>query len=281
MEQKFITDKQGNKVLPITHVDAVRDDEGNTIASLMGTFEDEVRGLVDTPHQEYVTVDAFASLPAEGSADTIYRVSNWDGANGAQKAGATFKDCNCFGVKYIARVSNLKSAGEDDEVIFDNVVADTIKGNSIILDANDYYDEHAVDRMCINVPIVNCYKLDSTVLWYGNNILKQCLNAYSFTKRYSTSALLKGQPVDIDNGVSIATAAPFAVVAEGVPANEFVYVLTGHTFMGLCVSGTYDIGDEVYISNGKFTKTQNGSAVGKVVETKTLSADGEVMIRKY
>lgn len=88
MEQKFVTDKQGNKVLPITHIDAVRDSEGNTLTSLMGTFEDEVRGLVDTPHQEYVTVAATSSttaatdvLPASGqSADTIYRVSNWDGS---------------------------------------------------------------------------------------------------------------------------------------------------------------------------------------------------------
>lgn len=48
----------------------------------------EVNGLVDTPHQNYVTVAATSSttaatdvLPASGqSADTIYRVSNWDGS---------------------------------------------------------------------------------------------------------------------------------------------------------------------------------------------------------
>ena len=48
----------------------------------------EVNGLVDTPHQEYVTVsatslttDATDVLPASGqSADTIYRVANWDGS---------------------------------------------------------------------------------------------------------------------------------------------------------------------------------------------------------
>ena len=51
----------------------------------------EVNGLVDTPHQNYVTVQATAQttdatdvLPASGqSADTIYRVSNWDGDAGA------------------------------------------------------------------------------------------------------------------------------------------------------------------------------------------------------
>lgn len=53
----------------------------------------EVNGLVDTPHQNYVTVQATSQttaatdvLPASGqAADTIYRVSNWDGSsnNGA------------------------------------------------------------------------------------------------------------------------------------------------------------------------------------------------------
>ena len=40
----------------------------------------EVNGLVDTPHQEYVTVDAYSNLPATGSQDTIYRVSNYNGS---------------------------------------------------------------------------------------------------------------------------------------------------------------------------------------------------------
>ena len=40
----------------------------------------EVNDLVDTPHQEYVTVDAYSNLPATGSKDTIYRVSNYNGS---------------------------------------------------------------------------------------------------------------------------------------------------------------------------------------------------------
>mgnify|MGYP002853860318 CR=1 FL=1 len=39
----------------------------------------EVNNLITTPNQEYVTVSDYASLPATGSADTIYRVSNYDG----------------------------------------------------------------------------------------------------------------------------------------------------------------------------------------------------------
>ena len=42
----------------------------------------EVNGLVDTPHQNYVTVLTYAALLAidPGSTDTIYRVSNYDGS---------------------------------------------------------------------------------------------------------------------------------------------------------------------------------------------------------
>lgn len=55
MEQKYVTDKQGNKVLPITHIDAVRDSEGNTLTSLLpetmvGSGVNHAGGLVpDTP----------------------------------------------------------------------------------------------------------------------------------------------------------------------------------------------------------------------------------------
>ena len=40
----------------------------------------EVNGLITTPNQQYVTVPTFAFLPATGSVDTIYRVSNYNGS---------------------------------------------------------------------------------------------------------------------------------------------------------------------------------------------------------
>lgn len=39
----------------------------------------EVNELVSTPHQNYVTVATYSELPASGSTDTIYRISNYDG----------------------------------------------------------------------------------------------------------------------------------------------------------------------------------------------------------
>ena len=60
----------------------------------------EVNGLVDTPHQEYVTVDAYASLPATGSKDTIYRVSNYNGST-SQVDASVYSEYAWNGTQYI------------------------------------------------------------------------------------------------------------------------------------------------------------------------------------
>ena len=100
MNKVYIKDQQDNKVLPYTHVSAVLDDEGNDLSSHLGAFEDEVRGLVETPHQEYVTVATYASLPASGSADTIYRVSSYDGAN-SQVDDTVYSEYAWDGAQYV------------------------------------------------------------------------------------------------------------------------------------------------------------------------------------
>lgn len=95
----FIADGTTNKVVTATEKSTWngKADKATTIAGYGITdaytksetyTKTEVNGLVDTPHQEYVTVEATSSttdakdvLPASGqSADTIYRVSNWDGS---------------------------------------------------------------------------------------------------------------------------------------------------------------------------------------------------------
>lgn len=40
MDKKYIEDKQGNRILPITHVSAVLDNDGNDVVSLLGTKQD-------------------------------------------------------------------------------------------------------------------------------------------------------------------------------------------------------------------------------------------------
>ena len=60
----------------------------------------EVNGLVSTPHQNYVTVATYASLPASGSTDTIYRVSSYDGAN-SQVDDTVYSEYAWDGTQYV------------------------------------------------------------------------------------------------------------------------------------------------------------------------------------
>ena len=58
----------------------------------------EVNELVSTPHQNYVTVSTYAELPASGSTDTIYRVSNYDGT---QVAAGVYSEYAWSGSAYV------------------------------------------------------------------------------------------------------------------------------------------------------------------------------------
>ena len=65
------------------NVDNTKADKATTLAGYGITnayTKTEVNDLVDTPHQNYVTVQTYSALPETGSADTIYRVSNYDGS---------------------------------------------------------------------------------------------------------------------------------------------------------------------------------------------------------
>jgi len=65
------------------NVDNTKADKATTLAGYGITnayTKTEVNDLVDTPHQNYVTVQTYSDLPATGSADTIYRVSSYDGS---------------------------------------------------------------------------------------------------------------------------------------------------------------------------------------------------------
>ena len=58
----------------------------------------EVNELVSTPHQNYVTVATYSELPASGSTDTIYRVSNYDGT---QVAAGVYSEYAWNGSDYV------------------------------------------------------------------------------------------------------------------------------------------------------------------------------------
>lgn len=171
MEKKYIQDKEGVQVLPITHISAVRDDGGNTLDSILANDEQalldesnrakgaeqtlqnninaettrataaegnlnstkankattlagyditdaytksetynktELNNLITTPNQQYVTVATYGDLPVSGSADTIYRVSNYDGT---QVATGVYSEYAWDGTQYIFLCAK-SSAGE-------------------------------------------------------------------------------------------------------------------------------------------------------------------------
>ena len=62
--------------------------------------KEEVNGLVDTLHQEYVTVNTYSALPATGSKDTIYRVSNYNGST-SQVDASVYSEYAWNGSQYI------------------------------------------------------------------------------------------------------------------------------------------------------------------------------------
>ena len=60
----------------------------------------EVNNMITTPNQNYVTVATYASLPASGSTDTIYRVSSYDGANN-QADDTVYSEYAWNGTQYV------------------------------------------------------------------------------------------------------------------------------------------------------------------------------------
>ena len=141
MEKKYIQDKEGAQILPITHISAVRDDAGNTLDSILTNNEQallnesnrakaaendrytksetynktELNNLITTPNQQYVTATATDQttsvtdvLPATGSADTTYRVGNWDGT---QYNDSVFSEYAWNGSAYV-KLSTKSQVGE-------------------------------------------------------------------------------------------------------------------------------------------------------------------------
>lgn len=60
----------------------------------------ELNNLITTPNQDYVTVPTYGSLPATGEADTVYRVSNYDGEH-SQVDATKYSEYAWDGTQYV------------------------------------------------------------------------------------------------------------------------------------------------------------------------------------
>ena len=84
-------------------LDTNKADKATTLAGYGITdayTKNEVNNMITTPNQQYVTVATYASLPASGSKDTIYRVSNYNGAN-SQVDNTVYSEYAWNGTQYV------------------------------------------------------------------------------------------------------------------------------------------------------------------------------------
>jgi hypothetical protein len=80
----------------------------------------EINGMVSTPHQNYVTVPTYASLPSSGqSTDTIYRVSSYDGANN-QVDETVYSEYAWDGTQYVFLRVNSQIEEVFDITVYNN-----------------------------------------------------------------------------------------------------------------------------------------------------------------
>ena len=105
-------DEHGNRK-PVTRTQHIFDDaKGKSQAEVNADIDDtfalhqsEINAL---DSQNYVTVDSFNALPATGSADTVYRVSNWDGT---QQDPSVYSEYAWNGSQYV-HLSTKTQIGE-------------------------------------------------------------------------------------------------------------------------------------------------------------------------
>lgn len=225
------------------------------------------------------------NLPAINELDYAFVWHNWN--NQTEKSAINIDGCNFFGCN-VANINELGSE-QDDVVTIKNSKVDRPQFGVRYTATLGYYMKNGVvvqdiDQLpyCITVNIIDSdinfvVPQNDRVLGY-----KKISDAGSL-ELDKISSVLTGQPIKpnmIGNGSStIATGKDF-VFAVTDSESGFVIANKGLVGLGLCVAGTYLKNDAVYISDGKFTKTQSGEQVAVCLEDMTLSADGLVKIQK-
>lgn len=212
---------------------------------------------------------------------------NWN--NQGVPAGATLKDCNIYDC-HIAYITDLGSDATD-VINLENITVNNKKWGIFYSLTPGYYKkdgelvtDYTLIPYCIKVNIrntnVNYVVADSNRLMF----LDKIINPYTIEHVCVGSSVAIGQPISVNNfyfgSSQIATSGSFVFALENKNANNICAVNKGLIGTGLCVAGNYVFGDDIYILNGKFTNTQNGEVVGKCIETKNLTTDGYIWIKK-
>ena len=179
LDLKYITDENGNRVLPITHVNAVRDSSGNTLSSLMapekngtgigtcstssGTalvvsltnYELVQNGFIAVTFDHDVPASATLNVNGKGAKPIIYKGSAIEDNVIKEDDTVTF----CYdGTNYVVTSLGGGGAAQIGELVIIN------------LSTNDNDDS---DLIGTNVKIYNTNNVSTVYLnttWQGNDI---------------------------------------------------------------------------------------------------------------
>lgn len=233
-------------------------------------------------------------LELKNSDNTIYFPAalfwhNWN--NKTIPCGATLEKCNVFGTN-IAALYELGSDTDDVINILD-VKVDNPKFGILYTLTRGYY---RVDGEVTNDPekVPYCIRLNlagtdaNFVLLEEDRIkgIDKVENASTICISEIDNALI-GQPISITRfgwgKTSISDGNgdwEFAMENSSDNDSGYIRINKGNVGMGLAVAGNYAIGDNIYISNGKFTKSQTGEVVGKCFKSANIESDGLIPICK-
>lgn len=181
ISQMKLTESYNEQTEKNAQYDEILDEHTTELENTYRKSETYSKGQIDemitTPDQQYVTVAAFTELPALGSANTIYRVANWDGTqvvancyteyswDGSQYIKLSTKNPGIDNVPTLGSNNLVKSGSvfnEDSYICSTRPKGKANNGNLIIYDAiiSGFYYRHndgviiASDNWCCS-PLID------------------------------------------------------------------------------------------------------------------------------
>lgn len=219
-------------------------------------------------NQKYVYTNChFIELQRTNLIQSKMNLHNWD--NQSYEAIVSFRDCVFTHTGWISVVE--LGSGQSDKFEFINCVTDQDYCH-IVYSANNPSSEYCID---LNVTGGNLFIIaEDSRKDAGFNI-----RAKNILMNASLGGVF-GNAVDKDGYVvTNANNGYYFLITPNV-GNDLQITNSDIIGYGLAVADTYSLGDLLYINNGKFTKTENGSVAGKVLIASTLANDGYLLIRK-
>ncbi|KAA6326012.1 hypothetical protein EZS27_024835 [termite gut metagenome] len=260
-------------------------DRGLVYCIGIGATQGQYQRFEDCMFEWYI--DNFPNIPLTEPTAIIWH--NWN--NKTIPCGASIVNCLTFG-------GNLLNAAElgsetDDVINIIDCKTDDAKFGIFYSVTTGYYippgessPTQNPERIpyCIRLNIKNS-KINSVVLQKGReNGFSKILNPETVMLIKVQTGIQIGTPLLVPkNGyftTSIATGRDFVLAMQPSSVETYIYANSGIRGRGLALAGNYTFGDNLYISNGKFTKTQTGEIVATVISNQSLITEGLIDLSK-